>query len=48
MKTRDTSISGVCKDLGVTRRTLYRYVGPDGTLRKHGRHVLENNQFFLV
>jgi DNA invertase Pin-like site-specific DNA recombinase len=41
MKIRDTSISEVCKELGVTRQTLYRYVGPDGTLRTNGHRVLK-------
>lgn len=27
-------------DLGISRSTLYRYVGPDGTLREHGARVL--------
>ena len=42
MSDRDTSVSEVCRDLGIARTTLYRYVGPDGRLREHGRKVLES------
>lgn len=42
MSARDTSVSEVCRDLGIARTTLYRYVGPDGRLREHGRKVLES------
>lgn len=40
MASRDTSVAALCRELGVTRATLYRYVGPDGSLRDHGRAVL--------
>ena len=30
-----------CRDLEVTRRTLYRHVVPDGNLREDGRRLLE-------
>ncbi|HBY5877297.1 TPA: hypothetical protein MIZ39_22460 [Klebsiella pneumoniae] len=30
----------LCKELGIERVTLYRYVGPKGELRDHGKHVL--------
>ena len=40
MASRDTSVNDLCRELGVKRTTLYRYVGPDGTLRDHGRRVL--------
>lgn len=33
MNDRDTSISEVCEAVGVSRATLYRYVGPDGATR---------------
>ncbi len=36
----ETRVQALCQELGVTRMTLYRYVGPDGTLRDHGRRVL--------
>lgn len=35
MGNKDTVISELCKELGVTRATLFRYVGPDGELRRH-------------
>ncbi len=40
MGKKDTSIRELCKELGVTRATLYRYFGPDGQLRNHGKQVL--------
>ncbi len=43
MKTRDTSVADLCNELGTTRATLYRYVGPNGELREHGRQVLGLN-----
>ena len=32
MASRDTSVSDLCKELGVTPVTLYRYVDPNGNL----------------
>ncbi len=43
MKERDTSVADLCNELGTTRATLYRYVGPNGELREHGRQVLGLN-----
>jgi DNA invertase Pin-like site-specific DNA recombinase len=40
MANRETSVSELCRELGVERATLYRYVGPDGVLRDHGIRVL--------
>jgi len=40
MKSRDTSVNDLCKELGVSRQTLYRYVGPEGELREYGKFVL--------
>lgn len=40
MANRDTSVAELCRELGVKPVTLYRYVGPDGSLRDHGRRVL--------
>ena len=37
MRHRDTTISALCEELGITRVTLYRYVSPNGELREHGR-----------
>lgn len=36
-----TVVSELCKELGVTRQTLYRHLGPDGSLRKDGQKMLE-------
>jgi len=40
MQNRDTSVGELCKELGITRPTLYRYVGPNGELREFGNRVL--------
>ena len=40
MAQRDTSVSDLCKELGIERVTLYRYVSPKGELRDYGRRVL--------
>lgn len=42
MNNRDTQVSELCEELGVTRATLYRYVSPDGQLRDYGKKVLSN------
>ena len=36
-----TKIGELCRELGVTRQTLYRHVGPDGSLRKQGQRLLD-------
>ena len=40
MANRDTSVSKLCKELGVKPVTLYRYVDPSGNLRDYGKRVL--------
>ena len=40
MSNRDTSVSDLCKELGVKPVTLYRYVDPNGNLRDYGKRVL--------
>lgn len=40
MKNKNTNVSELCRELGVSRQTLYRYVGPDGELREYGKQVL--------
>jgi len=42
MTTRDTKVSDLCKEIGVTRATLYRYVSPDGEIRPHGQKLLNS------
>jgi DNA invertase Pin-like site-specific DNA recombinase len=37
----ETKVSDLCRELGVTRQTLYRHVGPDGAIRKDGQALLE-------
>ena len=34
MAQRDTKVSELCLELGVTKATIYRYVAPDGSLEK--------------
>ncbi len=41
MKNRDTSVRELCKELGITRPTLYKYIGPNGELRDYAKRVLE-------
>ncbi|BCD97742.1 recombinase family protein [Marinagarivorans cellulosilyticus] len=40
MRSSNTNASELCRELGVSRQTLYRYVGPDGELRGYGKQVL--------
>ena len=40
MQNRDTNVAELCKELGVTRQTLYRHVGPKGQLRPDGEKLL--------
>jgi DNA invertase Pin-like site-specific DNA recombinase len=41
MAKRDTRVGDLCKELGVTRQTLYRFVDPAGELRADGTKLLE-------
>ena len=41
MGKRETNVRELCEELGVTRATLYRYVGPNGGLRERGQKVLD-------
>lgn len=36
----ETMVEELCRELNISRQTLYRHVGPDGTLRKDGRKIL--------
>src|SRR5271166_635273 len=36
----ETKVGELCAELGVTRQTLYRHVGPDGALREDGQKLL--------
>ena len=37
----ETRVSDLCKELEITRQTLYRHVAPDGKLRKDGEKLLK-------
>jgi len=41
MGQKETVVSDLCKELGVTQQTLYRHLGPDGVLRQDGQKLLE-------
>ena len=41
MENKETKISELCKELGITRQTLYRHVSPDGVLRHAGKKLLK-------
>ncbi len=36
----ETNVGELCTELGITRQTLYRHVGPDGSLRPDGQKLL--------
>lgn len=36
----ETSVAALCKELEITRQTLYRHVSPTGELREDGRKIL--------
>jgi len=40
MGDKETVVSELCDELGITRATLYRYIDPKGQLRDYGRRVL--------
>jgi DNA invertase Pin-like site-specific DNA recombinase len=37
----ETKVGDLCHELGITRQTLYRHVGPDGRLRPDGDRLLK-------
>lgn len=41
MANRDTHVAQLCRELDISRATLYRYIGPDGALRGHALKALE-------
>jgi DNA invertase Pin-like site-specific DNA recombinase len=41
MENKETKISELCKELGITRQTLYRHVSPNGELRNDGKKLLK-------
>jgi DNA invertase Pin-like site-specific DNA recombinase len=40
----ETHIGALCRELGVTRQTLYRHVAPNGALRPDGQRLLEGKR----
>ncbi|MCP4473358.1 MAG: recombinase family protein [Gammaproteobacteria bacterium] len=40
MGKKETVVSHLCQELGITRPTLYRYIAPDGTLRDQSKSLL--------
>ena len=44
MADQETNVGDLCRELGITRRTLYRHVGPTGELREDGRKLLERRR----
>ena len=40
MANRDTQVGELCRELGVSRQTLYRHVDPNGGLRPDGQKLL--------
>ena len=41
MGKQDTVVNELCRELGITRQTLYRYVSPEGTMRADGKKLLK-------
>jgi DNA invertase Pin-like site-specific DNA recombinase len=41
MENKETKISELCKELSITRQTLYRHVSPNGELRNDGKKLLK-------
>lgn len=41
MGKEDTVVGDLCRELGITRQTLYRYVSPTGNLRDDGKKLLK-------
>ncbi|QZE26554.1 recombinase family protein [Brevibacterium casei] len=40
----DTKVGDLCKELGITRQTLYRHVSPTGELRPDGAKLLSRSR----
>ena len=40
MGQKETKVGDLCKELGITRQTLYRHVSPSGQLRPDGKKVI--------
>jgi DNA invertase Pin-like site-specific DNA recombinase len=44
MANRDQSVDDLCREMGITRTTLYRYVDDKGALREYGHKLLKNRK----
>ena len=44
MKCRDTSVEDLCRELGISSPTLYRYVDAKGILRPAGEKLLKTKK----
>ncbi|MBP2449375.1 DNA invertase Pin-like site-specific DNA recombinase [Rhizobium leguminosarum] len=40
----ETKVADLCAELGITRQTLYRFVGPKGELRSDGEKLLSRRR----
>ncbi len=40
----ETKVAELCTELGITRQTLYRFVGPKGELRSDGQRMLDRRR----
>lgn len=41
MERNDTKVAELCRELGITRQTLYRHVGPKGQLRPDAKKLMD-------
>lgn len=41
LRENQTSVSSLCRELGITRQTLYRHLAPGGALREQGIRLLK-------
>ncbi|PWE20365.1 transposon DNA-invertase [Aliarcobacter skirrowii] len=44
MRNRDLTVTELCKELNISRATLYKYVSPNGELRENANKVLNNKK----
>ena len=44
MGQKETKVGELCAELGITRQTLYRHVGPDGSIRPDGQKLLRTRR----
>ena len=47
MQNSKVNVAELCRELAITRQTLYRHIAPDGTLRNDGKKVLEVTETVL-